>query len=253
MVLRRRARRSDNRTAKTIVIVRPDLLACEDFPRAPLQKRSLEKRARLKAAGLVLFSEKGYEGTSIDEIARRADMAVGGFYQHFRSKRQLLLALMDELLEKLNQLDLRPKAVTDVRTGLRELLSSAFSHDLRYLGAYRAWEEAVLSDPDLARKQQEIRTWTTARVTTVFQFLQQLPGARPGVNVRALARAMDTFFWSLLAQAVRLRAVELDEWLDAATHLIYHAIFRDAARITKRPAKKKRATDQSAKRRKKLD
>ena len=209
------------------VTKRPNLLAGEDLPPEPRQKRSLDKRARLKAAALARFGEKGYEGASIEDIAQRANLAVGGFYQHFRSKRQLLLALMDELLEKLSQLDLQPKAFTDVRTGLHALLSRAFSHDLRYLGAYRAWEEAVLSDPGLARKQAEIHAWTTTRVTAVFQLLHKLPKARPGVDIPGLARVMDSFFWSLLAQAVRMPTAELNRWIDAATHLIYHAIYLD--------------------------
>ena len=207
--------------------VRPNLLAGEDLPPEPRQRRSLEKRARLKAAGLVLFGEKGYESTSIDEIARRAKLAVGSFYQHFRSKRQLLLALVDELLEKMSELEFRPKTGADVRAVVHELLARAFSHDLRYLGAYRAWQEAVLSDPELARKQVEIHAWTTSRVTTVFQLLQQLPGARADVDVSGLARVMDSFFWSLLAQAARMPEVELNRSIDSATHLIYHAMFTD--------------------------
>src|ERR1700683_5078596 len=149
-----------NHPPATVVSARPNLLAGEDLPPASRHNRSLDKRARLKAAGLLLFGEKGYENTSIEGIARRAKLAVGGFYQHFRSKRQLLLALMDELLEKLSELDFRPEAVTDVRAGIRQLLSRAFSHDLRYLGAYRAWQEASLSDPELARKQEQIHGWT---------------------------------------------------------------------------------------------
>jgi len=234
VVLRRRTGRSNHPPRKTLVSTRPNLLAGEDLPPEPRQKRSLDKRARLKAAGLVLFGEKGYEKTSIDEIARRAKLAVGSFYQHFRSKRQLLLTLMDELLEKLSRLDFRPGASTNVRAVIHELLSRAFSHDLRYLGAYRAWQEAVLSDPDLARKQQEIHAWTTARVTTAFQRLQQLPGARPGVDIPALGRVMDSFFWSLLAQAVRMPKAELNKWIDSATHLIYHALFTDTPVKTQR-------------------
>jgi AcrR family transcriptional regulator len=210
------------------VSMRPNLLAGEKLPPEPRQKRSLEKRARLKAAGLVLFGEKGYESTSIDEVARQAKLAVGSFYQHFRCKRQLLLALMDELLEKLSQLDFRPRGSTDVRAVIHELLARAFSHDLHYLGAYRAWQEAVLSDPDLARKQQEIHAWTTSRVMTVFQLLQRLPGARAGVDVPGLARVMDSFFWGLLGQAVHMPAVELNQWIDSATHLLFHAMFVDA-------------------------
>jgi AcrR family transcriptional regulator len=226
-VLRRRPGRRDYSPRAAFLSLRPNLVAGEDLPPEPQQKRSLEKRSRLKAAGLALFGEKGYENTSVDEIARRAKLAVGTFYQHFRSKRQLLLALMDELLEKLSQLDFRPTGATDVRAVIHELLARAFAHDLRYLGAYRAWQEAVLSDPDLVRKQVQIHAWTTTRVTTVFQLLQQLPGARPGVDVPGLARVMDTFFWNLLAQAAHMPAVELNQWIDSATHLIYHAMFFD--------------------------
>jgi AcrR family transcriptional regulator len=192
-----------------------------------MQARSLDKRARLKDAGLSLFGEKGYERTSIEDVARRADLAVGGFYQHFRSKRQLLLVLMDDLLEGLGQIDLQPGTMSDVRAGIRRLLSDAFSHDLRYLGAYRAWQEAVLSDSELAQMQEEIQAWTTSRVTALFRFLQQLPRARQGVDSNGLARAMDSFFWNLLSQATRLSRVQLNRHVDAATHLIYHALFND--------------------------
>jgi AcrR family transcriptional regulator len=206
---------------------RPNLLAGEKLPPAPRQNRSLANRARWKAAGLALFGERGYEATSLNDLARRARLAVGGFYQHFGSKRQLLLALMDELLEKLNQLDFRPSGSSDVRTSLRELLAAAFSRDLKYLGAYRAWQEAALSDAQLTRLQAEIQAWTSGRILLLFQVLQRLPGARPGVDVGALAWAMDVFFWNLLAQAPRMPKPELNRWIDISAHLIFHALFLD--------------------------
>jgi AcrR family transcriptional regulator len=206
---------------------RPNLLSGEDPPRPPSQKRSIEKRDRLKAAALQVFGEQGYEGASIEQIAARAGLAVGGFYLHFRSKRQLLLVLMDDLLEKLSRLDLMPAAGGTPRERLRELLTRAFSADLEYLPAYRAWQEAALSDPDLARKQQAIHTWTTARVRAVFEWLQSMPGARRGVDIGALAQAMDAFFWTLLAKAVHMRRAELAKWIGTSTHLIYHALFQD--------------------------
>jgi hypothetical protein len=134
---------------------------------------------------------------------------------------------MDELLERLSRLDLRPKTTSNIREGLRAFLSRALSTDLHYLGAYRAWREAVITDPDLAQKETEIRAWTTARVFTAFSLLQQLPGARRRVDIQALAQVMDAFFWNLLAQAVSLPEVQLNVWIDSATHLIYHALFAD--------------------------
>lgn len=206
---------------------RPNLLRGEDLPAPPLQQRSRAKRERLKTAALALFGENGYEGTSIDQIATRANLAMGTFYQHYRSKRQLLLALMDDLLDHLSRLDLRPVGDGDIRSGLRGLLARAFSTDLQYLGAYRAWQEAALSDSGLTKKQQQIHDWTIARVHALFSVLQQHPGARRDVDIAGLARVMDSFFWNLLAQAVQFSKPELNQWLDAATHLIYHALFAD--------------------------
>lgn len=220
-------------------VTRPDLLAGEHLPPEPVQHRSRNKRKRLKAAALQLFTEHGYEQTSIDEIAANAGVAVGGFYQHFRSKKQLLLTLMDELVEKLSELNLRPQRCANIRESLRAFLSRAFSTDLQFLGAYRAWREAVISDPDLAQKETVIRAWTTERVFRAFSLLQQLPGARPGADVRALAQVMDTFFWTLLAEATQFNASQLNQWIDSATHLIYHALFTDQPQ---RSSEKKKQT-----------
>jgi AcrR family transcriptional regulator len=212
------------------VSARPNLLAGEDLPPPPRQQRSREKRARIEAAGLALFAEQGFEATSVEQVARRAGLAVGGFYLHYRSKRQLLLALTDELLQDLERMDLVPPPARDVRTGLRALLSRALSRDLRYLGAYRAWQEAVLSDSDLEERHRQIHAWTTARVLNALRRMQRLPRARRGVDLPGLARVLDTMFWSFLAQAPHLPKPDVGRWVDAATHVVYHAMFDDSPR-----------------------
>ena len=182
---------------------------------------------RLNAAAVRLFGENGYDATSIADIARVASMPVGGFYQHFRSKRQLLLSLMNQLLIGLSQINLQPGEHADARDIVRDLLERGFSEDLRYLGAYRAWQEAVLTDHNLARKQAQILNWTSARAAAAFRQLQRLPNARPRVNVDALARVLDSLFWHLLAQASHNRDVNLRRSVETTTHLIYHALFMD--------------------------
>ena len=237
MVLRGCFRRRGDFRREALLRKRPDLLAGETLPRSPLQNRSIENRARLKTAALRLFGERGYEGTSIGAVAARARLATGGFYLHFRSKRQLLLVLMDEFLEGLSRIDLNPapnshgraRAAKNPKDALRDLLARAFSQDLAYLGACRAWREAVLSDPELARQEKQIHAWTTARTKSVLDSLQQLPGARRGVDGNNLAGMVDRLFWSLLGQASGISRAQLNSQMDAAAHLIYHAIFADFA------------------------
>jgi len=205
---------------------RPQLLKDEDLPAEPRQKRSKEKRQRLKDAALELFGTHGYERTSIEEIARGADLATGTFYQHYRSKRQLLLALMDDLLEGMARLNLSPAAGGDPRDMLRGLLARGLATDRRYLGAYRAWQEATLGDAGLATSQVDIRQWTTERITALLSLLQRWPDARPMANISALAEVIDTLCWSLLAEAVSIEKDHLDLKIDAVTDLIYHAVFQ---------------------------
>lgn len=49
----------------------------------------LRTRGRIIENAHRLFSQKGYEATSIDEIMRACGLTRGGFYAHFKSKSQL--------------------------------------------------------------------------------------------------------------------------------------------------------------------
>ncbi|HEU5265878.1 MAG TPA: TetR/AcrR family transcriptional regulator [Jatrophihabitans sp.] len=49
---------------------------------------------KLLAAATRHFAERGYHGTSVRDIAKDADMTVAGLYHHFRSKQELLKAIM---------------------------------------------------------------------------------------------------------------------------------------------------------------
>jgi len=70
-----------------------------------LRQKQKERRRRdiLDAAARLLVAQ-GYEGTSMEEIAERAEVGVGTVYNYFRSKAELLMALFgqcaDELLEQ---------------------------------------------------------------------------------------------------------------------------------------------------------
>ena len=57
-------------------------------------------RTRILASALSLFAKKGYEHTTFTDIAARLKMTKGAVYWHFESKEALLIALVDEMLEK---------------------------------------------------------------------------------------------------------------------------------------------------------
>ncbi len=74
-------------------------------------------------------------------VADAAAIPAGAFYQHFRSKEQLLLFLMEKLLQDLNRLKFDVR-IDDIRGSLQDALSTAFAAELPYAPAYRAWRRA---------------------------------------------------------------------------------------------------------------
>jgi AcrR family transcriptional regulator len=56
-------------------------------------------RDRLADAALTLFDERGYEQTTVDDIAERAGVGRATFFRHYRSKEDVIFPDHDRLLE----------------------------------------------------------------------------------------------------------------------------------------------------------
>jgi AcrR family transcriptional regulator len=61
----------------------------------------IDTRQRLLDAAADVFAERGYEGATLADIARRAGFTTGAIYSRFRDKAELLLAVVERILESL--------------------------------------------------------------------------------------------------------------------------------------------------------
>ncbi len=66
----------------------------------PKRERGKQRVAALIDAGAELFAEKGYEASTMTEIASRAGAAIGSLYQFFPSKEALAEALFNRFAER---------------------------------------------------------------------------------------------------------------------------------------------------------
>jgi AcrR family transcriptional regulator len=66
-----------------------------------------ERREQLLDVGRRLFAERGLEGTSIEEIAARADVSKPVVYEHFGGKEGLYAVVVDREVERITELATR--------------------------------------------------------------------------------------------------------------------------------------------------
>jgi AcrR family transcriptional regulator len=67
-------------------------------PRASEQDREHTRRLLLDAAA-ALIAERGYRASTVNEMIERAGLSKGTFYWHFKSKEEVLLAVLEERID----------------------------------------------------------------------------------------------------------------------------------------------------------
>lgn len=73
-----------------------------DVPRAPRARMTAQqRRSQLIEIARGLFAEKGFEGTSVEEIASRANVSKPVVYEHFGGKEGLYAVVVDREMETL--------------------------------------------------------------------------------------------------------------------------------------------------------
>ena len=67
-----------------------------------MQQRSEETRTRIMDSAVKLFSSRGFNAASVDDICAEAGVSKGAFYHHFEGKQALFLALLDGWLKTID-------------------------------------------------------------------------------------------------------------------------------------------------------
>jgi AcrR family transcriptional regulator len=60
------------------------------------EREFLTRRADILSAAEKVFAARGFYGSTMDEIAKRAEFGTGSLYKYFRGKNDLYFSLIDE-------------------------------------------------------------------------------------------------------------------------------------------------------------
>ncbi|GAA1593854.1 hypothetical protein GCM10009804_57920 [Kribbella hippodromi] len=107
-------------------------------------------RDALLAAARTLFTEKGYEATSVVEITQLAGISVGSLYYHFANKAEIFLAMHEDYAQRQDK---------RVRDALHAVKSAGITDPRRlFLAGTRAYLAGVWEDRDVSRVLAEGET-----------------------------------------------------------------------------------------------
>jgi AcrR family transcriptional regulator len=126
---------------------------------ADVRPRAAATVRRLLDASALLFADRGYHGTGVDDVVGEAGFARGTFYKYFDEKLDLLLQLtrecaleMQVLIEEFVLID---PASAAGPAQLRDWLVRYLPFQTRYLGIMRAWLEGTSRDPQMLAAVRE--------------------------------------------------------------------------------------------------
>ena len=108
------------------------------------------RKAEIIDAAMVEFAEKSFEKTSMDSIARRADLSKGGVYHHFKSKDDILLAANARVTESaryiLNEIQSIESPAEKLKTYIKRYLTYWTKHSNALVFTYLSLSKSM-ADP----------------------------------------------------------------------------------------------------------
>ncbi len=128
-----------------------------------------ERREQLLDIGRTLFASKGFEGTSVEEIAAKAGVSKPVVYEHFGGKEGLYAVVVDREMRQL--LDMVTSALTAGHP--RELLEQAAFALLDYIDTYTDGFRILVRDSPVAQSTGTFASLISDIATQVEDILGQ--------------------------------------------------------------------------------
>ncbi|NEC27771.1 TetR family transcriptional regulator [Streptomyces sp. SID8111] len=125
----------------------------------------LKMRRELAAAAMELFASKGYEATTVDEIAAAAGVARRTFFRHFRSKEEAIFPDHDDTLVRaeavLNAAPAHEHPLDTVCRGIKEVMKMYAAHPEISVARYKLTREVpTLREAEIASVARYERLFT---------------------------------------------------------------------------------------------
>jgi AcrR family transcriptional regulator len=140
--------------------------------------RSAERAASILEAAARVFARSSYAATSVDDVAAEAGITKLIVYRHFNSKRALYQAVLDHVVERLQEAH-RPRPGGPPSADRAETLADVTGVMLATFGVARAWPDGFrlvfrqsAREPEFAERADQVMA---SLVAGVEQLISRMP------------------------------------------------------------------------------
>ena len=172
----------------------------KSFHKAAFDKIPPEKRERIMRVAREEFANNGFENTSIQQIAKKADISVGSVYKYFENKEELFTMIVQDGLSELEEMLLKLSAssediVLKAEKIIREIISSSRKHPeliKLYCALTTSTNPGFLND-----LSQQIEALSAKTYTIAISEAQKIGDVRDDVDPAFFAFLLDNLFMML--------------------------------------------------------
>ncbi|MCK2217231.1 TetR/AcrR family transcriptional regulator [Actinomadura sp. ATCC 31491] len=111
--------------------------------------RRTDTRERIQQVALELFAERGYDKTTLQEVAERLEITRPALYYHFRTKEAILSSVVDRLAESMDELVAWAREqppTTEARKEILRRISGMLEDQWRPLFRFAQVNQGVMRD-----------------------------------------------------------------------------------------------------------
>jgi len=185
-----------------------------------------ERRAQLLTAARAVFADRGYFNASVSHIVKAAGVARGTFYNYFDSKRAVFQAILDELMDAINDavipIDIAQPIPPQVRANLGGLIDICTDPEVSRI----LFTEAAGIDDEGDLALRDFYRQATARIERALVTGQQMGIVRQGSMTLTAQILLGILTQPVLIASLEGRTIDRDALATDAFALLAGGILR---------------------------
>ena len=144
-------------------------------------------KERIMETALELFAEKGYLGTSMNDIAKQLGFTKAALYKHYTSKQEIL----DRIVERMNEMDYeRAKQFEMPEGNLDEIVAAYQKTPIEKVRAYSKAQFLHWTEEDFSSRFRKMLTLEQYRDPEMAQLYQKYLATGPVDYMAAIFRGL---------------------------------------------------------------